>query len=171
MSHRTRTRDCSGDDFVAEMLREGAVARDIKANPVDCNAINIRSVAAAKVVVKHWGDERWLLDGDAPFAFKLIRLRRGMRTSLQLHRQKEEANLVVAGTAELVYKSDATNELERRVVGPGAVVHVRPRALHRLEALTDVVLVEVSTPEVDDVVRITDDWGRPDGRIEAEHRP
>ena len=133
------------------------------------DGIHVTSTDAAKVVSKAWGEERWLVHGDAPFVFKLIRLRAGMRTSLQLHREKEEANLVLEGRAELVFEPDPAGSLERRALEPGNVVHVRPGAVHRLEAVTDLVVLEVSTPEVDDVVRLSDDWGRPDGRIDAEH--
>ena len=131
--------------------------------------IHVTSTDAAKLVSKAWGEERWLVHGAAPFAFKLIRLKAGMRTSLQLHREKEEANLVLEGRAELWFAPDSAAPLERRTLEPGDVVHVRPGAVHRLEALSDLVVVEVSTPEVDDVVRLSDDWGRPDGRIDAEH--
>ena len=131
--------------------------------------IHVTSTEAAKVVSKGWGEERWLVHGDAPFVFKLIRLRAGMRTSLQFHREKEEANLLLEGRAELVFETDSAGSLERRALEPGDVVHVRPGAMHRLEAVSDVVVLEVSTPEVDDVVRLSDDWNRPDGRIDAEH--
>jgi mannose-6-phosphate isomerase len=105
---------------------------------------------------------------DAPFAMKVIRLTAGMRTSLQFHRQKEEANLIVSGHARLHWSSTGDSgsacDLE-----PGSVVHIRNASVHRIEALTDVTMIEVSTPEVDDVVRISDDWGRGDGWIESEH--
>ncbi|TMC05671.1 MAG: cupin domain-containing protein [Chloroflexi bacterium] len=123
----------------------------------------------AKVVRKHWGEERWLVHGDAPFVFKAIRLRAGQRTSLQYHLRKEEANLVVTGKARLHYDGGPAGP-SMCPLGPGSVLHVRPGAVHRIEAITDVLLIEVSTPEVDDVVRLSDDWGRPDGRIDTEHR-
>jgi len=49
-------------------------------------------------------------------------------------------------------------------------VDVMPMSVHRLQALTDILLCEVSTPELDDVVRISDDSGRQDGRVESEHK-
>ncbi|MEU5695793.1 cupin domain-containing protein [Actinosynnema sp. NPDC020468] len=129
------------------------------------------SLRAAKVVRKGWGEERWLVEEGAPFAFKLIHLHAGARTSLQYHEQKEEANLIVSGEATLYHADRVGDELEVRTLTVGDIVHVRPGAVHRIEAVTDVTLVEVSTPELDDVVRIADDFGRGDGRIAAEHAP
>lgn len=168
MSRRQQRREPAADRLAAALLGGDDAAR-VDAKGVDSTRIGLTSAAAAKVVAKHWGEERWLVHGDAPFVFKLIRLRKGTRTSLQMHQEKEEANLVLSGVAELVYQSETTGALERRVIRAGSVVHVRPTATHRLEAVTDVIVVEVSTPEVDDVVRLSDDWHRPDGRIDCEH--
>jgi mannose-6-phosphate isomerase len=59
--------------------------------------------------------------------------------------------------------------LTESVLMPGRIVHVRPGVIHRIEAVTDLVIVEVSTPELDDVIRLEDDMGRGNGRIETEH--
>jgi mannose-6-phosphate isomerase len=132
------------------------------------DGLRLSTREGAKVVHKHWGEERWLVHGDAPFVFKAIRLRAGQRTSLQYHMRKEEANLILTGKARLHYDGSSTAP-STCPLGPGSVLHVQPGAVHRIEAITDVLLIEVSTPEVDDVVRLSDDWGRPDGRIDAEH--
>ena len=139
-----------------------AAARPDEASPV-------HSVAAAKVVRKNWGEERWLVSEGAPFAYKVIRIGAGQRTSLQYHEQKEEANLVVEGRANLLFAERVGADVVSHALGPGDVVHVRPGQVHRIEAVTDTILVEVSTPEVDDVIRLADDWNRGDGRIAAEH--
>jgi mannose-6-phosphate isomerase len=132
------------------------------------NGISIGTIDGAKTVSKPWGEERWLVHRDAPFAMKVIHLKRGMRTSLQFHMQKEEANLILSGRARLHWRASdgrgAACDLE-----PGSVVHVAKGTVHRLEALSDVTMIEVSTPELDDVVRVSDDWGRPGGRVESEH--
>lgn len=144
------------------MCAPGGPAGDLPAG------IDIGTVDSAKCVAKRWGEERWLVQGDAPFVMKVIRIRAGTRTSLQFHRRKEEANLVLSGHARLHWRTadgrDSACDLE-----PGNVVHIANAAVHRVEAVTDVTMVEVSTPEVDDVVRVSDDWGRPDGRIDSEH--
>lgn len=126
---------------------------------------------SVKVVRKGWGEERWLVDEHAPFAFKLIHLRAGARTSLQYHEKKEEANLIIRGEGTLYHADRVGEDIASRPLSAGDIVHVRPGAVHRIEAATDLTLVEVSTPELDDVIRLADDFGRGDGRIAAEHAP
>jgi mannose-6-phosphate isomerase len=126
-------------------------------------------LAAAKVVRKHWGEERWLVPEGSPFGFKLITVAAGKRTSLQYHRRKEEANLILCGEGRLHCAESIGMSLTESVLVPGRIVHVRPGVIHRVEAVTDLVMVEVSTPELDDVIRLEDDMGRASGRIEAEH--
>ncbi|MFB9932251.1 cupin domain-containing protein [Amycolatopsis halotolerans] len=133
------------------------------------DGLTITSLNGTKVVRKGWGEERWLVAEGAPFGFKVIHLKAGERTSLQYHERKEEANLIVRGEGLLRYADRAGEELATRALAPGDIVHVRPLAVHRIEAATDITLVEVSTPELDDVIRLSDDYGRGDGRIEAEH--
>jgi mannose-6-phosphate isomerase len=126
-------------------------------------------LAGVKVVRKPWGEERWLVPEGSPFGFKVIAIRAGQRTSLQYHRHKEEANLVLCGGGRLLVAPDAGSPPTAQPLIPGQIAHIRPGTVHRVEAVTDLVLVEVSTPELDDVVRIEDDLGRGHGRIEAEH--
>lgn len=126
-------------------------------------------VASAKMVRKPWGEERWMVPEGAPFGFKLIVIKGGCRTSLQYHEQKEEANLILSGTGTMILGGRCDDEHVKQALVPGMVVHVRPGNIHRVEASTDLVIVEVSTAELDDVVRIADDTGRGDGRVQAEH--
>lgn len=129
--------------------------------------LEVDHYARTKVVGKKWGEERWLTQ--SPFAFKVIRVDAGQRTSLQYHEEKEETNFVLAGTAKLHYQDHTTGSVVSMDVEPGMVVHVKPGVVHRIEAVTTLLLIEASTPQLDDVVRLEDDWGRPDGRIETEH--
>jgi len=121
----------------------------------------------AKRVRKGWGEERWLVEEGSPFGFKMIVIRSGQRTSLQYHLAKEEANLVISGTGLL--HSGPVGACLVEPLATGDIVHVHPGVVHRIEATTDMTLVEVSTPELDDVIRLEDDWHRAAGRIEAEH--
>ncbi|WP_167476391.1 cupin domain-containing protein [Nocardia arthritidis] len=130
---------------------------------------SITHVALTKTVAKHWGEERWLVTEGAPFGFKVIHLTAGHRTSLQYHRRKEEANLILRGSGTLYYAPSPDEPLLQRPLVVGEIVHVRPGTVHRIEADTDITLVEVSTPELDDVIRLADDQNRADGRIDAEH--
>jgi mannose-6-phosphate isomerase len=126
-------------------------------------------LSTAKIVHKHWGDERWLVPEGCPFGFKVITIRAGKRTSLQYHQVKEEANLVLCGEGVLYIADHVGATLNRYPLVPGQIAHIRAGTVHRVEAVTDLVLVEVSTPELDDVIRLNDDLGRGDGRIAAEH--
>lgn len=120
-----------------------------------------------KHVKKPWGEEIWIELNDR-YCYKQIRINAGHQTSLQYHRQKLETNYVLSGTV-LIWLEDEGHELRMYTGVAGDHFTVVPTRKHRIQALTDAVLMEVSTPEVDDVVRVEDDTGRPDGRIESEH--
>jgi mannose-6-phosphate isomerase len=140
--------------------------------------LSLYSLGEAKKVEKPWGHEIWLTgDPSKLFAFKRILLKAGNQTSLQYHRFKRETNFIVSGSARLHFNPDASLAADQ--VRPEAIesVHldgpfvadVYPGSVHRLEALTDMLLYEVSTPELDDVIRIHDETGRSHGRIHHEH--
>lgn len=121
-----------------------------------------------KIVNKPWGKEEWLELNDS-YCYKRIYLNAGHRTSLQLHERKVETNYVISGKAE-VWLEDDYGVLQKTIMQEGDYFNVKPPRKHRVVALTDVILQEVSTPEVDDVIRVEDDSNRPDGRIEVEHQ-
>jgi mannose-6-phosphate isomerase len=129
----------------------------------------VSHLSTTKTVAKHWGEERWLVPENTPFGFKIIHLRAGHRTSLQLHEKKEEANLILRGSGTLYFAETPERPVRRHPLSAGNIVHVRAGTVHRIEADTDITLVEVSTPELDDVIRLADDWNRSNGRIAAEH--
>ena len=107
-----------------------------------------------RIVEKPWGFEKLWAHTDK-YVGKIIHINRGQRLSLQYHCQKEETILVLSGTMHFVYENETI------VVRPGEVVHVAPGKKHRMCAVDeDVEVVEVSTPELDDVVRLSDDYGR-----------
>ncbi len=107
----------------------------------------------AKIVSKPWGREVWLELNDK-YCYKRIYLNKGYRTSLQYHNQKLETNYIVSGDA-IVELGGETSEMTA-----GDFFTVQPGVIHRITAVTDIVLQEVSTPEVDDVVRVEDDHDR-----------
>ena len=111
-----------------------------------------------KRVDKPWGEELWVAHNDA-YVLKLIRLNKGTRTSLQYHVQKRETIYIDSGRvrAEL---DGADGRLETSILGAGDVIENPPYRKHRLEALEDTRLIEVSTPQLDDVVRVEDDYRR-----------
>lgn len=112
----------------------------------------------ARRVDKPWGHEEIWAETDT-YVGKLLVIRQGHRLSLQHHDRKDETLRVASGALELVLEDDS-GALQTRVMGPGDIARIRPRRKHRLRALSDVEVIEVSTPELDDVVRHDDDYGR-----------
>jgi len=111
-----------------------------------------------QIVEKPWGRELWIAHTDK-YAFKLIEFKRGNRSSLQYHVEKHEHIYVDAGRLQMEKENDQ-GQVETLELGPGDVVEVKPGRKHRVTALEDVRLFEVSTPELDDVVRVADDYDR-----------
>ncbi len=121
-----------------------------------------------KIVVKPWGREEWLELNDR-YCYKRLYINAGTRTSFQYHNKKSETNYIIAGEAE-IWLENERGVIEKEKLTAGDFFSVIPPRKHRVVALTDIILQEVSTPEVDDVVRIEDDSGRGSGRIAGEHQ-
>jgi len=121
-----------------------------------------------KVVHKPWGKEEWLELNDA-YCYKRIYINAGYKTSFQYHNFKKETNYIIDGTAEVWLENDE-GVVEKKIMKGGEFFNVTPPKKHRVIAITDIILQEVSTPHVDDVVRINDEFNRADGKIEAEHK-
>ena len=107
---------------------------------------------------KPWGYE--LLVALTPqYAGKVIFVKKGQRLSLQYHRKKDESSYVIQG--KLVLETEGTDgNLMEFTFNQGERFHTPPMTKHRVKALEDTTLFEVSTPELDDVVRLADDYGR-----------
>ncbi|MFE9382193.1 cupin domain-containing protein [Streptomyces sp. NPDC007025] len=134
--------------------------------------VRVIEFADTKKVVKLWGQERWLHEEepDGPYGFKFIRIKAGHRTSLQYHEHKRESYFILEGEAVMHYRATRDGENLRLPMPAGTLAHVDPGAVHRVEGVTDIVLVEVSTyDDGSDNVRLEDDYGRGDGRLAAEH--
>jgi mannose-6-phosphate isomerase len=109
-------------------------------------------------VPKPWGEELiWALTDR--YCGKVITIETGRRLSLQYHEQKDEAILVTAGRLRLILEDDLGHDVVSEL-GPCDSAHVPVGRRHRYEAIERVELVEVSTPELGDVVRVEDDFGR-----------
>ena len=109
-------------------------------------------------VPKPWGAELiWALTDR--YCGKVITIETGRRLSLQYHEQKDEAILVMTGRLLLHLEGD-DGKMTSRELGPGEAAHVAVGRRHRYEAIERVELIEVSTPELGDVVRVEDDFGR-----------
>jgi mannose-6-phosphate isomerase len=109
-------------------------------------------------VAKPWGHELWFAHTDR-YAGKLLHVRRGHRLSVQYHERKDETSYLLSGRLVLSRGWDIES-LDEREIGRGAVWRNVPGVVHAIEALEDAVVLEVSTPELDDVVRLADRYGR-----------
>tara|TARA_B110000467_G_C18261895_1_gene446841 strand:- start:561 stop:1037 length:477 start_codon:yes stop_codon:yes gene_type:complete len=143
-----------------------------------------------KIVKKPWGSEKWLADGfpEFKYALKEIFFRAPHKTSLQFHKQKEETDYFLKGKGIFHYSetiidikkyenglysneeiNKIINNLSTIEIVPGTIIHVKPGGIHRVESIEDLIMIEASTMDLDDVVRLQDDFGRPDGHIKNEH--
>jgi mannose-6-phosphate isomerase len=108
---------------------------------------------APKVVEKPWGREVWYAHEER-YAGKILEVTRGHALSLQKHERKQETMYLLSG--RLLYHFNG-QDFE---MATGQCITVRPGDIHRMEALEDSVILEVSTPELDDVIRLEDRYGR-----------
>jgi len=111
-----------------------------------------------KRVPKPWGYELWYAHTDS-YAGKILHVDRGHRLSLQYHHVKDESAYLLSGRVLLV-QGPTAQELEERELEPGSVWRNLPGQVHTIEALEDSDVLEVSTPHLDDVVRLSDSYGR-----------
>jgi mannose-6-phosphate isomerase-like protein (cupin superfamily) len=109
-------------------------------------------------VEKPWGWELVWAETES-YVGKLLHVRAGQALSLQYHEVKDEAWLVQEGRASLEL-GEVGGELETVEIGPGDTFRYRPRTVHRVTAIDDLTVVEISTNHLDDVVRLEDDYGR-----------
>lgn len=154
-------------------------------------SIIIENFDQVKTVSKPWGWEKWIQPGTAqyPFVLKQLMLLSGQRTSLQVHQFKSESIIILNGAGTLLHCVQhfdcdrylkgqySLGELDRYVLNlrevalhPGMVFHTPPGTIHRMVADTDLLYIEASTTELDDVIRLQDDQQRQHGRILSEHQ-
>lgn len=112
----------------------------------------------ARRVDKPWGHEVIWAVTDR-YAGKILVIEAGRRLSLQYHERKDESIYVVRGRLRLILEDDA-GVLQTLELGPGESSHVPVGRRHRYEAIERTELFEVSSPELGDVVRLADDFGR-----------
>ena len=107
---------------------------------------------------KPWGYE--LLFAHTPkYAGKVIFVKKGHRLSLQYHEKKDETMYIYMGKCMIEVQRE-NGDMSSKIFEPGQSISIPPLTKHRLEALEDTTFFEVSTPELDDVVRLEDDYGR-----------
>jgi mannose-6-phosphate isomerase len=114
--------------------------------------------AEETLVEKPWGYEvRWAITDH--YAGKILHVRKGEALSLQYHERKDEWLLVVRGSIEMELGVE-DGQLKSHRMREGDSVHLLPGTRHRITAVEDADIYEVSTPEVEDVVRLEDRYGR-----------
>jgi len=151
----------------------------------------ILSIKDCKKVKKPWGHEIWIAsdDNDSKYALKEIMIKTGFKSSIQFHEVKEETNYILSGEGILMLSKNKidiekfkknkytkeelqilVDDLVENKLSAGSVFHIKPGYIHRVISTNDLLMVETSTLDLDDVYRIQDDFNRGDGRIEEEHK-
>lgn len=128
-------------------------------------------------VIKPWGYEIWINGQKNTYSIKKIFIKKNFKTSLQYHKKKIETNFLIMGKAKLYFSkkngknstASILNNLQTINLKSNDVINVKKFAIHRIQAKSNIKLYEVSTPHLDDVIRIIDDNNRKSGRINAEH--
>ena len=152
--------------------------------------IKITDIEHAKTIKKPWGYEKWIADGapDFKYALKEIMISKSFQSSIQFHEFKHETTYVQSGKGYLHYNENPIDvkkfndqeysnieiqnfiqKMKKIEITSGKIYHIKPGIIHRVEAVTDLTFIESSTIELDDVIRINDEWGRNAGKIESEH--
>jgi len=152
--------------------------------------IKITDIEHAKTIKKPWGYEKWIADGapDFKYALKEIMISKSFQSSIQFHEFKHETTYVQSGNGYLHYNENPIDvkkfndqeysnieiqnfiqKMKKIEITSGKIYHIKPGIIHRVEAVTDLTFIESSTIELDDVIRINDEWGRNAGKIESEH--
>lgn len=112
-----------------------------------------------KIKPKPWGREIWFAATDH-YAGKILEVKKGARLSLQFHERKEETQFLFSGKVRLTFGLDA-KKLRTKILNAGDVFHIPPKTIHRIEGVAPLSKIfEVSTPQLDDVVKLADDYGR-----------
>jgi quercetin dioxygenase-like cupin family protein len=111
-----------------------------------------------RTVTKPWGHELIWAHTDR-YVGKILHIKQGEQLSLQYHQQKDETIMVLSGRLRFEHAQDQ-QPLQAIELAPLVPFHIRPGLRHRMIALEDTDVVEVSTPELDDVVRLEDRYGR-----------
>ena len=111
-----------------------------------------------KEVLKPWGKELWFAV-EPEYVGKILCLKKGHRYSLQYHEKKKETQYLMSGKIKF-YLGDSVDALDEILMNPGDKLDVYPGKIHRAEALEDSEIFEVSTNDLDDVIKLSDDYGR-----------
>ncbi len=115
-----------------------------------------------RIVDKPWGHEVIWAETDS-YVGKILHIQEGEQLSLQYHEVKEETLFCQSGRLELQVREVGSDDLQTIILEPGHAKHIPPRTVHRMRALSTCDVFEVSTPHLEDVVRLEDRYGRTTG--------
>ena len=111
-----------------------------------------------QIIEKPWGQEE-IIEINDRYMMKRLTMWKGHSCSLQYHRHKKETIFVLSGRLRISLGPNK-DELSSRVYTKGETITISPGEIHRMEGVEDSVYLEASTPELDDVVRLADSYGR-----------
>lgn len=111
-----------------------------------------------QLIEKPWGKEE-IIEINDRYMVKKLTMWKGHRCSLQYHKIKCETIYVLSGQLRIYY-GKSKEQLESRIFGPNESITLSPGVIHRMEAAEDSIYLEASTPELEDVVRLADDYTR-----------
>lgn len=173
---------CQVENYTAKLTIEGGeielLIAGTRISKIKNKVIKFLNLKDLYDVSKPWGGETWINGRHPNYAFKIIKLKAGYKTSLQYHNKKIETNFLYKGIGSLHFSS--LNKINKNkfknfhifeyIVHPLSTIFVEKKSIHRVEAKTNLILYEISTPHLDDVIRIEDDTNRKDGLINKEHK-
>ena len=107
----------------------------------------------SQIIEKPWGHEE-ILELNDRYCLKILKINGGYRLSLQYHNIKHETLYILTGKWEIVHGSIIETFF------PGNFIVILPKVLHRISAIIDTTILEMGTPELNDIIRILDDYGR-----------
>ena len=110
------------------------------------------------IIQKPWGSEE-LIEINERYMLKKLTMFKNHRCSLQYHVHKKETIYVLSGQLR-IYVGPSEYELTDKIYGPNESISLDPGVVHRMEGVEDSIYLEASTPEMDDVVRLSDDYNR-----------
>jgi len=110
------------------------------------------------IVEKPWGHEEIWAKTES-YVGKILFIRKGFRLSLQHHQQKQESMRLSTGKV-ILFLEDESGKMQEYYLLPGDCVDIPKGKKHRITAIVDSEIIEVSTPEIDDIIRHEDDYGR-----------
>jgi mannose-6-phosphate isomerase len=113
----------------------------------------LKNGLSCKYIQKPWGYEIWLAENEK-YAGKILHINKGSRFSLQYHKIKHETLYLYSGLCNITINNTTS------LMNAGDCQEIKPGTVHRVEAINESELFEISTPELDDLVRLEDDYGR-----------